>query len=238
MYQGDRVLFKKAREKLDRGYDVALFLDKVGEMRLINIVRKGCSFEDSRRTDVSNYSVIDEEGEQLGMMVLARNTARKRVFIELLKTDPSHRGFGFATALLNILEVSLAKDPYEIVYGDYCPLYTWKLEHPNTENKEAKEKQKAATAAFYNKNGYKIIKHSDYIRNKEEYPKCFGQLFVKSSKDSSIVFKELNKNNDTYETFEVGEDQKLYIEKRLYKKYSREEVLSGVGINQEMKKGI
>ena len=235
----------KVKQELEKGTDCALFLDKRGTLRKV-IITKGIVFDALRKRHIemsTNYDVLDENNNNIVMMNTSNEIYQKRVYLDLIFTNANFRGRGMSSSLLNLLQQRMMETKARVIYGDYCPMYSWYLEHKNEESYEAQAALERQIRTFYQHNGFEIIKYSKYKANPNDYPCSVEQMFgyVKSSKDSEILYKEIDAFEKAYEVIDFQDKAKLYIDKRMISpqgKYKKEDILSIINEEMKVEKGI
>ncbi len=223
----------------DMGYDmlVALFLDKNEDLRRIRITFQ-TAFDkiNGRFLKISTtLNAMSDTNRNMSFATIANNIGSDRTYLELVHTDRKYRGLGAASAIINLVEVYAKEQGTNLIYGDYCPFSLDQLfVGPNASKIEKELNDKAEK--FYTNSGYTIVSFEDYKKDEKKHP---DRLFAANDDDSDkVIYKKLTDTNSEYEKFNVEGKGNIYINKNVYKKYPKEEILKVISRNTEMKKGI
>ena len=116
------------------------------------------------------------------------------LFLDTIYCYDEFRSSGIAT-IINELAEYLLKDyiGYKII-GEYKPgqLST------DRNIKRSKEELDNKARSFYLKNGYQIIKYTDYLKNKDKYDYINSKDFIKENISDTIVAKKLKEKEYSF----------------------------------------
>lgn len=129
--------------------------------------------------------------EKVGFMELYFHGAKK-ITLENIYCLDKYRRQGVGTLLLDISDYLLKDYEGRILCGVYYP--TQMIDEGVIKTEEELD---TAARSFYLKNGFNILKHSDFIKNHKMYPEIGYDYFSSAySYGRSIVYKKIEEKDD------------------------------------------
>ena len=174
-------IIDKVKEKYS-SRDLALFKDKSGNIQIITIyIVPGLCI---------HLHSINEDLESTGYMYTYIHPD-KRIFLDTLYCYHNFRGNGVAASLSELMDYLLKDYIGYIIRGVFSPnqLSTDRIDNIPCSTEELM----ARATSSYQKNGYQIITHDDFLVNQANYPELVEELDFQLGEGftQSIVTKKI-----------------------------------------------